>query len=102
MAYPKRGIVKDFSKEDEVAARLGSPLALHLQIDFHRDQIQEHQKKIRAIVDPILEKLFNDSSRLSVGVHDCENSPYRICTYDVWDDPKWDFCVFCNQPHTRK
>ena len=36
------------------------------------------------------------------GMEDCETSPTKLCWYDNQRDPRWDCCLFCNDPHTRK
>jgi hypothetical protein len=40
--------------------------------------------------------------RLDVGDHDCEKSPNGRCEYDRVNDPAWDQCVHCGDPHERK
>jgi len=36
------------------------------------------------------------------GIQDCNKSPTERCWYDDQQDPRWNFCVFCGEPHERK
>jgi len=36
------------------------------------------------------------------GSQHCGCSPTNRCWYDNQPDPRWDFCVFCGDPHERK
>jgi len=38
------------------------------------------------------------------GRRQCNNqqNPTDTCWYDERKDPRWDHCLFCGQPHTRK
>jgi len=93
----------ELSEEDFLAAKLGSPLALRMVIDFHRDRIQESQKKIEELTNPILKGLFGDAYyHCQIGIHNCEKSPFDICLYNNWTDGHWKHCVFCGQPNERK
>ena len=94
--------MKRITKEDRLAAKLGSQVALKEQIESYREQIQTLDDKIRELVEPELEKKFGYSVGYSLGVHECNKSPYGFCTYDHVEDPRWDFCVFCGDPHERK
>jgi len=36
------------------------------------------------------------------GSYDCPTSPTKLCWYDDSQDERWDFCLFCGEPHERK
>lgn len=36
------------------------------------------------------------------GSWECPESPTKTCWYCDQEDPAWDFCLFCGDPHERK
>jgi len=46
-------------------------------------------------------KVYN-IEHIKMGSWDCENSPIGICVYDDIEDPYYDNCIFCQEPHERK
>lgn len=34
--------------------------------------------------------------------HECDKSPTGRCVYAIDQDPSWDFCLYCGDPHERK
>lgn len=43
-----------------------------------------------------------DGHGFCVGMHECPKSPLGYCVYDHVDDPRWDGCLYCHEPHERK
>ncbi len=39
---------------------------------------------------------------LTIGLHECKESPIGICVYNIEDDPSRDFCLVCSEPEERK
>jgi hypothetical protein len=87
---------------DKLAQKLGSKVALGQAIDKCRNRISLEEEKIRAIVDPIFESEGRSSFGVVVGIHECDKSPFAICAYEYFDDPAWDSCIYCGDPHERK
>lgn len=45
---------------------------------------------------------IEEPNQLMVGTWECQDSPLGLCIYHDFDDPAWDNCLICNEPHERK
>lgn len=60
------------------------------------------ETKAAHLVQDALSKHFKISVYdLTIGFHECKESPIGICIYNVEDDPSRDFCLVCGQPEER-
>jgi len=39
---------------------------------------------------------------IAIGSWECKDSPIGVCFYDSREDPAYDDCLICSEPHERK
>ena len=90
---------KHINQEDLTAAKLKGPEALRDILCKADDKTQAIHNEIMAVVSPYLPTEFG----MVIGFFwDCPDSPYGLCTYDHYEDPLHDNCIFCHEPSERK
>lgn len=75
------------------------------QIDDLKQKIYDKRKLARNIKIELMKSLFPDvdSGDLAFGDYwDCPESPTDRCVYNRKNDPCWDHCLICGDPHERK
>lgn len=90
------------NETDELARKLGSRVAIRQAILECRDRISIEESKITMIVEEAMGIDTYTRYALSVGIHRCDKSPLGLCCYERFDDPAWDHCIHCSEPHDRK
>jgi len=88
--------------EDKLALKLGSRVALMNAVRKEKNKITTAYDKINGLTDPIFEQMGLLPIGMQVGEWECEDSPFGFCAYERFEDPAYDNCVFCHQPHERK
>lgn len=69
----------------------------------HRREEPKEFKTVQACMSYICDDLmFELTDNISIGSHECKESPIGICFYNNREDPVWDNCLICGDPHERK
>ena len=89
-------------EQDEIAIRLGSPMAIRDAIRECQHQILIEEVKIAKLLEHAIGVDNYGRYNITLGIHDCEKSPLLMCCYERFDDPAFDYCIFCGDPHERK